>query len=61
MKKFKLKELGVQELDVKEMINVNGGAIPDLNIIGPIVNVLDTILLRVGSILNSVLKLLQGL
>lgn len=61
MKNLELKELGVQELDTKEVITVNGGAIPDLNIIGPIVNVLATILLRVGDILNAVVKLFQGL
>ncbi len=60
MKNLELKELGVQELDAKEVISVNGGGL-DLNPIGPIVNVLATVLLAVGNILNAVVKLIQGL
>jgi hypothetical protein len=60
MKNLELKELGVQELDAKEAISVNGGGL-DLNPIGPIVNVLATVLLAVGNILNAVVKLIQGL
>jgi hypothetical protein len=53
MKNLELKELGVQELNATEMVNVNGGfGLTDL---------LDSILTLVGNILNNVVKLVQGL
>jgi hypothetical protein len=53
MKNLELKELGVQELDAKEMINVNGGyGLGDL---------LGAVFTALGSILDAVVKLVQGL
>jgi hypothetical protein len=53
MKNLELKELGVQELNATEMVNVNGGfGLTDL---------LGSILTLVGNILNNVVKLVQGL
>ena len=61
MKNLELKELGVQELDTKEAIYLNGGNIVPIPPAGPIVNLLNTIFLVVENILNSVFKLVQGL
>ena len=61
MKNIELKELGVQELDTKEVINVNGGAIVPIPPAGSIGNLINTILLAVDNILSSVFKLIQGL
>jgi hypothetical protein len=53
MKNLELKELGVQEMDTNEMINVNGGGLLD-SLLGPL-------LLGLVPILNSVIEALKAI